>query len=91
MNYQVSTMAIQAPQAAANPQNGTLKTVGEFLMSPQPLSPIDAHYAPYPSHMVGGSPYPPAPGHQSALYDRASAPVMSLKTLFGRTYGSTAR
>lgn len=74
-----------------DPQNGTMKTVSEFLTSPQPIVPISERYAPYPEHMVGGSPYPMQPAQAISIWERAKAPVMQLRTLFARPFGSTAR
>jgi len=71
------------------PQSGQMKTVSQFLTSPQPLSPINQAYEPYPG--AAPVPYPMMPGHAAQVYDRSSAPVMTLKTLFARGYGSTAR
>jgi len=74
-----------------DPQNGQMKTVSQFLTSPQPIVPVQEAYAPYPEHMVGGSPYPMQPAHKLALFDRSQMPTMSLRTLFGRPQGSTVR
>ena len=74
-----------------DPQSGTMKTVSQFLTSPQPIVPMTEAYAPYPEHMVAGTPYPATPGTQVAMYDRAKAPQMTLRTLFNRAFGSTAR
>lgn len=72
-----------------NPQGGQLKTVSQFLASPQPLSPMAESYTPYAG--ANPVPYPMMPGHTAAIYSRASGPLMTLKTLFSRGYGSTAR
>ena len=78
-------------QAQANPQNGPLKTVRQFLSSPAALRPVDNSYDPYPAHMVGGVPYPMTPGAQIALYDQGAVQPMTLKTLFSKPFGSTSR
>lgn len=75
-----------------NNQNAPqMKTVAEFLSSPQPLEPIPTGYSPYPDHMVAGTPAPPLPHGQVAIWDSLKAPVMTLRTLFARAYGSSAR
>lgn len=70
---------------------GQMKTVAEFLSSPQPLTPIHDGYAPYPDHMIAGTRAPPLPHAQVEIWDSLKAPVMTLRTLFSRAYGSTAR
>lgn len=74
-----------------DPNTMRMKTVSEFLTSPQPIVPISTAYAPIPSYMVGGSPYPMTPHEQVMTYDRLKMPDMELKTLFGRAFGSAAR
>ena len=74
-----------------DPASGTMKTVAQFLTSPQPIEAMPQTYEPYPGYMVAGTPYPQAPVHRAATWDRASAPMMSLRTLFGRPAGSIAR
>lgn len=71
-----------------NPQAGPLKTVSQFLASGAPLAPIPDSAAPYnpPWHA-----YPQTPPVQATLWNRATAPIMELTTLFSRPKGSTAR
>jgi len=75
-----------------NPQAGNLKTVNEFLGSGAPLSGIP-QTQPGAFDIPGAVtlPYPNMPGHQLDIHARANGPVMALKTLFSRGYGTTAR
>lgn len=86
-----ATMTNMAQASHVDPQSGTMKTVSEFLTSPQPIVPMNEAYAPYPHMMVGGSPYPQTPHMQLEQYNRSDLPTMSLRTLWNRTFGSASK
>lgn len=73
-----------------NPQAGNLKTVDQFLSSPQPIKPMPANQQIPPAYLSANA-YPMMPAHQQTIWDRASQIPMELTTLFARGYGSTAR
>lgn len=72
-----------------DPSTGTMKTVSQFLTSPQPIVPVLNSYDPYPHTLIAGVAPPPTPAAKVALWDQARVSLMSLRTLFGRPRNST--
>lgn len=86
-----ATMSNMSQAVHVDPQQGRMKTVTEFLTSPAPLIAVNEAFAPYPHAMVAGVPYPQTPQQQMNVYNRSDGPIMQLRTLFRRSFGSAAR
>lgn len=78
------TQSNMAQAVELDPASGRMKTVSQFLTSPQPIVPVMQNYEPVAAHTIAGVPFPQTPHQQAAWWNQARAPMMGLKTLFRR-------